>query len=123
MPETMKTEVLQKLRQGSVKTDSLDYFMALSGSTDQKLAETKSAYRNGTISADVYDAAVTRINAEASQMEASRVRFVRDTLGSAQQWVLENPNTPLLDMPSDMFANVKSTGLFDDLQRFATYAG
>lgn len=123
MPETMKTEVLQKLRQGSVKTDSLDYFMALSGSTDQKLAQTKSAYRNGTISADVYDAAVTRINAEASQMEASRVRFVRDTLGSAQQWVLENPNTPLLDMPSDMFANVKSTGLFDDLQRFATYAG
>lgn len=123
MPETMKTEVLQKLRQGSVKTDSLDYFMALSGSTDQKLAETKSAYRNGTISADVYDAAVTRINAEASQIEASRVRFVRDTLGSAQQWVLENPNTPLLDMPSDMFANVKSTGLFDDLQRFATYAG
>lgn len=123
MPEDLKTEVIQKLQQGAVKKDSLDYFLSLSGGTDQKLSQAKSAYQNNTINADVYDASVARINAEASQMEAARARFVRDTLGSAQQWVLENPNTPLLDMPSDMFANVKSTGLFDDLQRFAAYAG
>lgn len=123
MPEDLKTEVIQKLQQGAIKKDSLDYFLSLSGGTDQKLSAAKSAYQNGTINADVYDASVARINAEASQMEASRARFVRDTLESAEQWVIENPNVALIDMPDSLKADVHKTGEWSTVARFAAYVG
>lgn len=123
MPESMKTEVLAKLRTAGVKTESLDVFLGLSGTSAEKRQTLEERYRSGNISAEVYDASIQRVNAAEDQAEQDRVLMNREMSGQAQSWILDNPSKPLTDMPVELQTWARESGSYDDLNRFKYYMG
>jgi len=80
-------------------------------------------YRAGKITADVRDQTLTRINNNETRVKANEAEFNNSMSGQAQEWILQNPGKPIVDMPPNLYNWAKSKGQLQTLSNFATNNG
>lgn len=122
----MMSKIESALESGSAKDQSLKLALDLTSrgiSFNEQRKELKSMYAAGKISADVYDQTSIRINNEEVRAKSQEADFNNAMSGKAQEWIINNPGKPIVDMPPNLYNWAKSKGQLDTLTRFANSGG
>lgn len=122
----MMSKIESALESGSAKDQSLKLALDLTSrgiSFSEQRKELKSMYAAGKISADVYDQTSIRVNNEEVRAKSQETDFNNAMSGKAQEWIINNPGKPIVDMPPNLYNWAKSKGQLDTLTRFANSGG
>jgi hypothetical protein len=115
-----KTDELAKsVRSVGERDQSLRLSMTLTGTLSEQQAALTAQFRDGKISASIYDQTRQRIEHNWSQEQGQKAVFEKAILGQAQDWLLQNPGKTALDLPSSLYNNLKNTGHLATIQNFA----
>lgn len=123
---TRHDAIRKALQQVGIKGDSLNLAMELGTKGENLAAQLKSLdslYKNGKVSPDVYDATRQRVEHNWQLRKAQQGEYEKAVIGQAHDWVLRNPGASVLDMPSGLYANLKTTGHLDNIATFARTSG
>lgn len=105
---------------------SLKLSLELAGSGkgfDSQRKQLKDMYTSGKISAEVYDQTTQRIKVAEADVKSNEADFNNSMSGRAQEWILQNPGKPIVDMPPNLYNWAKGKGQLQTLSNFATTNG
>jgi len=110
--ERTKDGIKKELRTGSVKSESLGLQFELEakygGNYDAAIRDLKGRAKDKSVSAEIHDATLTRLEHARSQAEHRTNKAELYSLGQAYDWISKNPDKPLMDMPTQLrTANLK----------------
>jgi len=122
---TKHDEIRSRLETAGIKEDSLNLSMQLStlGGVDAQRAALKKRYADGSVSAEVYDATMTRISAAEVDAKRRQAEWKDAMEGRAQEWLLRNPSASVLDLPPDLLNYARANGRFSSLAQFQRTGG
>ena len=108
-------------RQQSLNT-FLDY-QSLYPTYKEQEAALKKDYQAGHVSAEVYDETLQRLDHADARRRTDEAQANQQMEGQAQEWLLRNPGSSVLDMPPNLFAWAKREGRLDSLKSFSNNGG
>jgi len=115
-----KTDELAKsVRSVGERDQSLRLSMSLTGTLSEQQAALSAQFREGKINATIYDQTRQRLEHNWQQEQGQKAIFERAILGDAQDWLLKHPGKTALDLPSNLYNNLKNTGHLATIQSFA----
>lgn len=76
-------------------------------------------FRNGSITAEVRDATLGRLEGEERRLRVEDAQIAQQTLADAERWLIDNPLQPVSAMPPGLYDDAASMNLLDDLQGFS----
>jgi hypothetical protein len=112
-------ELTKMVEVGSSKDTSLKLAMSMTGTLNEQLALLESKYKKGEITSTVYDMTRQRVEHNWNVQQQGRAQWEKGLIGSAQDWLLKNPEKGITDMPTEMYNNLKNTGHLGSIQAFA----
>lgn len=112
-------EMTRLVEVGSSKDTSLKLSMSMTGTLNEQLASLEAKYKKGEITSTVYDMTRQRVEHNWNVQQAGRAQWEKGLIGSAQDWLLKNPEKSISDMPTEMYNNLKNTGHLGSIQSFA----
>lgn len=121
---TIRGKIETAVTDAGVKADSLSLALSMKGmGLDRQIADLDKRFSRKEISSDLYDATRQRLEHEHQVRKARDDENTKAALGSAQEWILQNPGKSILDMPSGLYAWAKGNGHLAALQNFARTGG
>jgi hypothetical protein len=113
-----RDDILRVLNAGNARDESLNLSFELqsqfSGLREQE-SELKRRFQAGGIDAEVYDATRQRIRQDAAVREEQNAVNKNAVVGMAQDWVINNPDAPIADMPPELYAQMVRQGKLGSL--------
>lgn len=119
----VRRQLTNLVKSGQVQDESLKIVMGLKGDEAKQKATVDKMFVDGKIDAETRDAVFTRIDYNETQREQARADFEKGLLGSAYDWVIQNPNLSITDMPTSMYNDLKRTGKLNAVQSFIKSSG
>jgi hypothetical protein len=102
-----------------IKDDSLRLSMSLKGPVNEQVSQVDQMFKDGKIGAALRDATVQRIEHNDSRRRAAKAEYESNLIGQAQEWLIKNPNSSVLDMPAGMYQQLRNSGRLDSIISFA----
>jgi hypothetical protein len=104
----------------SVKDKSLTTFLQMGAqSYAARIESANKMFSDGKIDAETHDALMQRIDHAESQQNKRQSDYDRSMLGRAQDWVLQNPQASVQEMPDNLYAWAKQNGSLASLNSLA----
>lgn len=105
----------------SVKNDSLVLAQELqgTGSLTSQLKTLDGQFKDGKISAEIYDATRTRVEHNWQMQKVRQAESEKFVIGQSQDWLLQNPNKTIMDLPPNLYNGLKNTGHLATISNFA----
>jgi hypothetical protein len=111
-------DLRKQVKTAGVRDDSLNLFMGMNPSNlSGNKKELSQLYKDGKITAEVYDATMQRAEHGYTVAKAQEAEYDRSMLGKAQKWFVDNPDKTLNDMPHEFNGWATSRARWDDLKR------
>lgn len=113
-----RNEIVSALNSGNVRDQSLELSFSLQSqykTLKEQEAALKSQYQANTIDAEIYDATRQRIRQDAAIREEQSAINKNAVLGLAQDWVVNNPDVSIADMPTQLYNQMVAQGKLGSL--------
>lgn len=113
-----RDEIVKILNAGNVRDQSLQLSFSLQSqykTLKEQEAALKSQYQTNSIDAETYDATRQRIRQDAAAREEQSAINKNAVLGLAQDWVVNNPDASIADMPPQLYGQMVTQGKLGSL--------
>lgn len=86
---------------------------------DDAKAKLDEMFSNGSITAEVRDATLERLGADATAYRQRDARETEVVMGQAEKWLVDNPNEPVTAMPPQLYVELERRGQLAAIRGFA----